>query len=56
MWDFLLQNSSFHNIIVFSIIMTIARFIFKGILKLIIIAVVIVIGLYFLNSYGILSL
>lgn len=47
MWDII------QNFIVFSIAMTIVRFIFKGIIKLVLIGVVIALIIYGLNYAGI---
>lgn len=49
MWDII------QNIIIFSIVMTIVRFLVKGIFKLILIGIVIVIIIYGINQLGIIN-
>jgi len=56
MWQFLLENSSIHNIIVFTVVMALFRFVVKSVVKLVVIGVVIAIVLYLLNHFGILTL
>lgn len=48
------SNDYVHNLLIFSIATTIFRIFIKGIVKLVIFVVLIIVVLYFLNKYGIL--